>query len=318
MKSRFGLGFSKTSRMSRKLSEPLKTVVSPLGKPQVSHAPAGSTRGPKKSAAPAQPTSPSPRLAEPADRPAAPIVPDLIQPPSHAADSDRTVSVSETFTSRQGEGKLTGTPSCFIRTNGCNLRCWFCDTPYASWYPSGQPQPIDSLVQQCRESGLRHVVLTGGEPLMQASATAIVQQLIEADLHVTIETAGTIDKPTACDLLSLSPKLESSAPDAAAHPRWHHLHQQRRMPLDIMRRLIDAAKDFQVKFVVSGADQFAEITACVEALAVDARDVFIMPQGTSIQELDAAAEWLAPWTESRGYHYCDRMQIRWYGNRRGT
>jgi 7-carboxy-7-deazaguanine synthase len=232
--------------------------------------------------------------------------------------SAATVSISETFTSRQGEGKLTGTPSVFLRTNGCNLRCWFCDTPYASWNPSGELRTVGSLLRQCLDSGLRHVVLTGGEPLMQKSAMAIAEAVMDAGLHLTIETAGTIDKPIACDLLSISPKLAGSAPDAVEHPRWHERHDKRRLPLGVMRRLIAAAQDVQVKFVVCDASQFAEINACVADLSVAADDVFIMPEGTSVAALDAAADWLAPWVRSSGYRYCDRMQIRWYGNRRGT
>lgn len=234
------------------------------------------------------------------------------------SDRDATVSISETFISRQGEGKLTGTPSVFLRTNGCNLRCWFCDTPYASWQPRGETRPVASLIQQCRDSGLRHVVLTGGEPLVQAAAETIARRLMDAGLHLTIETAGTVDKPIACDLLSISPKLNDSAPNAAEHRRWHDLHHRRRLPLDVMRRLIEAAQDVQVKFVVSGPNQFDEIDDCVDALSVAPQQVFIMPQGTTVAELDAARQWLGPWTGARHFEYCDRMQIRWYGNRRGT
>ncbi len=74
--------------------------------------------------------------------------------------------VAETFTSRQGEGMLTGTMSHFIRLSGCNLRCWFCDTPYASWEPEGVWQSAAAIVEGARQSGTEHVVLTGGEPLL--------------------------------------------------------------------------------------------------------------------------------------------------------
>ena len=69
--------------------------------------------------------------------------------------------IAETFTSRQGEGKLTGTESFFIRTTGCNLRCWFCDTPYASWEPKGSQYDLGSILKLVAESKLQHVVLTG-------------------------------------------------------------------------------------------------------------------------------------------------------------
>lgn len=90
------------------------------------------------------------------------------------------------------------------------------------------------------------------------------------------------------------------------------------MPLAIMRKLIKHAKDFQLKFVVGDQSQYDEVQSIAKQLSVANRDVFIMPQGVTIEEMDAAEKWLRPWSESVGYHYCDRMQIRWYGNRRGT
>ncbi len=238
--------------------------------------------------------------------------------PTNSAPGLRTLLISETFQSRQGEGILTGTDSFFIRTSGCNLRCWFCDTPYASWNPSGDVQSIDSIVEALQGSGCDHVVLTGGEPLLPAACEPLCDALMSAGFHLTIETAGTIDKPIPCDLLSLSPKLSGSAPNAVEHPKWSALHEQRRMPIDIMIRLIDSAKAFQVKFVVGDASQWGEINQVVAELGVQRQHVYIMPQGVSNDDLDQAAVWLKPLTDSSGYTYCDRMQIRWYGNRRGT
>lgn len=272
-----------------------------------------------KSTSPASPeegnsTAPVPAIADP------------VQPPNSSGlpTVSQSLFISETFSSRQGEGKLTGQESFFIRTSGCNLRCWFCDTPYASWQPTGQRQSIESLVQDAQAvftdqpASHRHVVLTGGEPLLGAAIEPLCHLFQQAGFHVTLETAGTIQRELPCDLLSLSPKLASSAPDAKQHPRWHQLHEQRRMPLNTMRYLIETAKDHQLKFVVSDRSQFDEIQSLVEQLEVHPSNVFIMPQGVSIDDLDAALPWLQPWTEQVGYHYCDRMQIRWYGNRRGT
>lgn len=254
-----------------------------MGKPQVSHAPDDSTRGPNPA----------------------------IQPTPDAW-------ISETFVSRQGEGKLTGTESFFIRTSGCNLRCWFCDTPYASWKPTGETTSVDSLVDAADESGCRHVVLTGGEPLLSKAIEPLTEKLLDRSFHVTIETAGTIDKPMPIDLLSLSPKLSASTPDADQHPRWQQLHEQRRMPIQTMKRLIEASKDVQVKFVVGNRNEMDELSEIVDQLAIDASHVFIMPLGITIAEMDEAATRLKPVCEEAGYQYCDRMQIRWYGNRRGT
>lgn len=90
------------------------------------------------------------------------------------------------------------------------------------------------------------------------------------------------------------------------------------MPIETMRRLIDQSPCFQLKFVADSPRDFPELIWNVEQLAVRPEDVWVMPQGSTIDAMDAAADWLQPWCEKNGFHYCDRMQIRWYGNRRGT
>tara|TARA_R110002049_G_scaffold285698_1_gene466708 strand:+ start:95949 stop:96734 length:786 start_codon:yes stop_codon:yes gene_type:complete len=230
----------------------------------------------------------------------------------------KCLRIAETFSSRQGEGKLTGTTSFFIRTSGCNLRCWFCDTPYASWSPKGDKYSVDDLVKAARDIDATHVVLTGGEPMLPKESVLLCQALRAAGLHVTIETAGTIDRSIECDLLSISPKFRSSTPDANEHPNWARLHEQRRLPVDVMKRLIERAPDCQLKFVVDSPDDYDELMSIVRAVDVVASDVWIMPQGSTIEALDKAIEWLKPWCEANDFTYCDRMQIRWFGNRRGT
>jgi 7-carboxy-7-deazaguanine synthase len=226
--------------------------------------------------------------------------------------------IAETFTSRQGEGKLTGTESFFVRTSGCNLRCWFCDTPYASFFPQGEMRSIGSIVEMAVESNLRHAVLTGGEPLLPKESVDLCQSLRHQGLHLTIETAGTMDRQVQCDLMSISPKLASSTPDLEKHARWSRLHAQRRMPIETMRCLIDRAPEYQLKFVVDTPADYGELLDLVGQLKAQPGDVWIMPQGSTVEAMDAAAVWLGPWCQQQGFQYCDRMQIRWYGNRRGT
>lgn len=241
--------------------------------------------------------------------------------PASRAAADATnlkLKISETFSSRQGEGKLTGTESFFIRTSGCNLRCHFCDTPYASWHPGGELQSIEGLLDRIEQSGLQHVVLTGGEPLLPESIQTLCQELRSREIHITIETAGTIDRNLPCDLMSISPKLSASTPNAQQHSRWATLHEKRRLPIETMQKLARSADDFQFKFVVSNEEEFDEIDDVVGILGLQASDVWLMPEGVTIEQMAAARPWIAPHCEKRGYHFCDRMQIHWYGNRRGT
>ena len=235
-------------------------------------------------------------------------------------DEDRLarLKISETFASRQGEGILTGVETFFIRTSGCNLRCQFCDTPYASWNPQGDIFSVEDLVIETLNSGLTHVVLTGGEPMLPSEIVSLCRELKSVGMHITIETAGTIDRDLPCDLMSISPKLASSTPDATEHPRWSALHDERRMPIEAMRNLIARSAEFQLKFVVTSSGDFAEIEEVAEAIGAEPNDVWIMPEGVTNEAMDQAAIWLKPICDQRSYRYCDRMQIRWYGNRRGT
>ncbi len=116
------------------------------------------------------------------------------------------IRICEIYASRQGEGLLSGTPSVFVRTSGCNLRCWFCDTPFASWQPEGEHLSIDEIVSKVLQLAVPHVVITGGEPTIHGNLVDLCRRLREHDRHITIETAGTIFLELACDLISISPK----------------------------------------------------------------------------------------------------------------
>src|SRR5262245_8514702 len=124
--------------------------------------------------------------------------------------------IAEVYSSLQGEGLLTGTPSVFVRASGCNLRCWFCDTPYTSWEPEGEDWSVEAVVEEverlaewgrlpaCRDNGrqdacptgpagpagpTRHVVITGGEPMLFAEMIPLCRRLRKLGFHITIETA---------------------------------------------------------------------------------------------------------------------------------
>lgn len=239
---------------------------------------------------------------------------------SHASSETKRgqVRISETFTSRQGEGVLTGTPSFFIRTTGCNLRCWFCDTPYASWEPKGTHTSVEQLVDQAKQSGVQHVVLTGGEPLLSRFVAPLASRLRKEGFHLTIETAGTVDRAVEADLMSISPKFSSSAPQQDKHPDWHQRHQERRLPWNTLQKLIDQSSDYQLKFVVDSSQDYPELLEFIEKIQAVKSKVWVMPQGSTIEALNRAEYWLKPWCTSQGFHYCERMQIRWFGNRRGT
>src|SRR5438874_13426481 len=105
------------------------------------------------------------------------------------------MKIAEVFYSIQGEGILVGVPSVFIRTGGCNLRCTWCDTPYTSWKPEGEDQPLGTVLADVRRCWATHVVVTGGEPMIQEDVVRLTERLKDFDLHITIETAGTVYQP---------------------------------------------------------------------------------------------------------------------------
>src|SRR5438477_9786475 len=149
-----------------------------------------------------------------------------------ARDSKRrALKIAEIFYSLQGEGSLVGVPSVFVRTSGCNLRCAWCDTPYTSWQPEGEERTLGSIAAEVKQYPARHVVVTGGEPMIAPGIVALTRML--AGRHITIETAGTVFAPVRCDLMSISPKLANSTPEG----QWAAQHDRLRIQCDVLKRL---------------------------------------------------------------------------------
>ena len=228
------------------------------------------------------------------------------------------IRVAEVFHSIQGEGFLAGTPSIFIRTSGCNLRCWYCDTRYASWEPEGESHPIESLLQATSKWPTEHVVITGGEPMIFDDLGELCQQLRDAGKHITIETAGTVDRDVPCDLWSISPKLSNSTPVGYATDTWVEQHDQRRRRPRIVESLMHRG-DYQLKFVVGSILDAEEVLEYLRELRGWSRDrVMLMPRGMTAEELDLQTGWLTQWCAIHDLRLCDRLHIHWFGNRRGT
>ncbi len=226
--------------------------------------------------------------------------------------------VAEIYKSLQGEGSLTGTPSVFVRSSGCNLRCDFCDTPFASWNPEGEDLAVDEIVATIDQHETSHVVLTGGEPMLYAELIPLSAALAAMGRHITIETAGTLYLSVACDLMSISPKLSNSTPPVQRSARWHARHERTRHAPDVILRLIDEHA-YQFKFVVNSAADCDEIETYLDAFpTLDRRHVWLMPEGTDIDRLNKTARWLEPECKRRGLMFCPRRQIEWYGFTRET
>jgi len=228
------------------------------------------------------------------------------------------VRISEIFYSIQGEGRLIGVPSVFIRTSGCNLRCVWCDTPYTSWRPEGQSYSVAKILRELEKYPARHVVITGGEPLLAREIEELTAELKRAGRHITIETAATIFKPLSGDLISMSPKLANSTPWRKSNGKFAKQHETRRLNFPVIQRYLDNY-DYQLKFVVEQKEDFDEIGRALEHLVgVDRSRVLLMAQGTTGKQLSTKARWIVELCKRYGYGFTPRLHIELFGNRRGT
>ncbi len=226
--------------------------------------------------------------------------------------------IAEIFHSIQGEGRLVGQPSVFIRTSGCNLRCWFCDTPYTSWKPEGEHLAVAEIMERLTAWPTRHAVVTGGEPLLAPEIEVLCCALKAAGYHLTIETAATIDKPVVCDLMSLSPKLANSTPWTMEDGKEAVAHEARRHVPNTVRRMV-RDYDHQVKFVIDQPADVAEVESYLAEFPEIRRDaVYLMPQATDKETLRQKNEWLAAECLRTGCRLGPRLHLEIFGNVRGT
>jgi 7-carboxy-7-deazaguanine synthase len=226
--------------------------------------------------------------------------------------------INELFASLQGEGKLAGVPSVFVRTSGCNLRCWFCDSYHTSWEPTHAWLSLEDIVTEVTAHDADHVVVTGGEPLVHDETGALLDRLADAGYHVTVETNGTIDVDAPVDLASISPKLATSTPTAERDPtgegEWADRHDERRLDVPTLARLTERY-DFQLKFVVTGPEDMPEIESLVErvreasAATVRDTDILLMPEGQTRDQLEATRRVVADLAREYGYRYTPRLHV---------
>lgn len=226
--------------------------------------------------------------------------------------------IAEIFRSQQGEGLWTGTTALFIRVSGCPLHCGFCDTAYASWQIDHADElSTDEILARVQAEETRHVVITGGEPMVFPDITELTHRIAELGRLITIETAGVAILPVKCDLMSISPKRANSTP-VGVHESVIHRHEVLRDRKEIVRQLI-TDYPYQLKFVVGDTDDLDDIDGYLAELgSVDRSRVCIMPMAIDTPSMTEKSVWIRPYCQTRGYRYTPRMQLVWFGNKRGT
>jgi organic radical activating enzyme len=235
----------------------------------------------------------------------------------------------EIFASLQGEGLSAGRPSVFVRLSRCNLACVWCDTAY-TWRFAGDNRPhrdgigYDRAANQMTLSeadtaariaalGGSRLVITGGEPLLQAPALARMIAALPAQdpaMHVEVETNGTVAPPPAFDALvhqyNVSPKLGHSGNPAE-------------LALPPERLAGWAAEPRAVfKFVVAEPADIDEVLALARTHAIPHDRIWLMPEGRDSDTLRARSRWLAEACSDHQFNFTDRLHIHLFGDTRGT
>ncbi|WP_257300154.1 7-carboxy-7-deazaguanine synthase QueE [Haloarchaeobius sp. FL176] len=234
-------------------------------------------------------------------------------------DGEGDLPINELFYSLQGEGSLSGVPSVFVRTSGCNLRCWFCDSYHTSWEPTHAWMGVDDIVDAVVDyDHADHVVVTGGEPLLHEPVVDLLHELDARGYHTTVETNGTINRDAPIDLLSVSPKLANSTPtperDPTGQGEWAERHERDRIDLETLSELV-ADYDHQLKFVVTDESDVDEVEALLHRLRdvawvpVHDENVLLMPEGATRERLAETSERVAELAMAHGYRYTPRLHV---------
>ncbi len=223
--------------------------------------------------------------------------------------------VNEIFYSLQGEGFLVGTPSVFIRLSGCLLRCRWCDTKYAWHEDTGVEKSLEDIVRYVNDWLCKHVVITGGEPMINLQLPHLVQALKISGKHITIETAGIAYIPDMpCDLMSISPKLSNTIP---LDEKLRAIHENSRLDLAVLGELIEHY-NYQLKFVVEDESDQLEIEEILERLEnVDYEKVMLMPQAATREEFIEKSQMVADLCKRTGFAFSQRLQVLLWNNKKG-
>lgn len=245
---------------------------------------------------------------------------------------NKKIPVVELFASIQGEGMASGRPTIFIRFSGCNLRCMFnnsiCDTSYTSFNPEkGKYSLLDvkNFIQD--HSYITDICITGGCPFLYTDIVSKVCDIIEqcGKYFVSVETNGTIEIPDEIfekiDFFVISPKLSSSEPTkmkcdkvGIEFTESMKRHSSLRFNPKALEKIIKNAFDYHFKYVIGSQSDFEEIEeqiAYLKQLNLDIHNfnIYLMPAGSTQEELSQNRKMVAEYCVKYGYNYSDRLQI---------
>jgi len=222
------------------------------------------------------------------------------------AASEPPLRISEIFTSVQGEGPSVGTPSVFVRLQGCDVGCAWCDTKYSWDARRGQAMTLDAVLDRVKEAATANVVVTGGEPLEHAAFGPLVTAVKAMGLRVEVESAGTELPPDVpVDQWNISLKLAHSGVPAA-----------RRLRPEAIERFRHLGAWF--KFVVADERDVDEVLALQTRYGLPSERIVLMPLGMRHSEQETLMPRVIEWCRRHGFRFSPRLHILVWGPRRGV
>ena len=191
-------------------------------------------------------------------------------------ESPDRLRLTEIFLSVQGEARSVGWPTVFVRLTGCPLRCQYCDTAYAFY--GGQWWEIDAILAEVASHGVRHVCVTGGEPLAQKRCIGLLDKLCDAGYEVSLETSGAID------ISDVDPRVSRVVDLKTPGSKEQHRNLLENIPL--------LTTHDQVKFVICDRGDYDWAKAMVAEHGITARcEVLFSPSFSQVSPRELA-EWI--------------------------
>lgn len=214
---------------------------------------------------------------------------------------------NELFYSFQGEGLNAGVPAIFVRFGNCNLKCTWCDTKY-TWQPGvsdnqvvATPELIEKIRALSEKNGCKHLVVTGGEPMLQQSEIMALRKAF-ANFYIEVETNGsqavTPECQVAVDLFTVSYKMKNSG--------------------NAPYELKTIGEKCVYKFVMCVPDDGQEINALVKQYDLPREKVFVMPEGVTAQSILEKTPFVTEFALAYGYRFTTRLHVLAWGNKRGV
>jgi organic radical activating enzyme len=246
------------------------------------------------------------------------------------------LQVNEIFHSFQGEGTNIGKPSIFIRLAGCNLECVWCDTKYTWLYSEKtlekiknkvpqnlhpilgrvvydknretKKKSVQELLEYVQEYPSKHIVLTGGEPLLQKKEMILlVNEFLTREYTIEVETNGTISPSGLSDKIqfNVSPKLSNSFNS-----------NERQFKPEVLRTFKQFNSIF--KFVISSPSDLNEVEQIMVSIDLPREKVYLMSEAQTKEELTQRGNWLIELCKEKKFNYTNRLHIQMHGNMRGV